>query len=401
MVIVGAGEAGTRAALALREQGWTREITLIGEEAAVPYERPPLSKSVLTGEAAPTVIATQDRLDEAGVTFRPDCRVARIDRAARAAVAADGTVIPYVKLLLATGARARHLPVAGAEHALTLRSLADARSLRARLARGAQLLVVGGGFIGLEVAASAVARGCRVTLLEAGPRILMRGVPAEVAAEIAALHRSQGVDMREGVALRALERQGERYVAVTDDATIACDAIVAGVGAVPEVALAAACGLAIDNGIAADTTLQTSDPDIFAAGDCCSYPSPLYPGQRLRLEAWRNAQAQGALAARNMLGAGVANADVPWFWSDQYDRTLQVAGLPAAGVMTVRREAGAGALLFFHLAGDGTLVAASGFGSLALSRDIRVAELLIGRGARPDPAALAAPGVRLRSLLVA
>jgi 3-phenylpropionate/trans-cinnamate dioxygenase ferredoxin reductase subunit len=399
MVIVGAGEAGARAAMALREHGFAGGIVLIGEEGTAPYERPPLSKAVMTvaEEPSATVIATHDKLAASGVAFRHDM-VERIDRAAAAVVCASGERVPYEKLLLATGARPRRLPIAGAGHALYLRTFADALALRARLRPGAHLVVVGGGFIGLEVAASAVARGCRVTVLEAGPRILMRGVPAEIAAHVAALHRDAGVDLRTGVVIAGFE--ADRVVLADGDA-IACDGIVVGVGAVPETSLAAAAGLVLDNGVAVEATLRTSDPAIYAAGDCCSFPSPLYDGRRLRLEAWRNAQGQGTLAARNMLGAGLAYDAVPWFWSDQYTQTLQVAGLPDMAATSVRREVGNGALLFFHLDADGRLVAASGVGTLALSKDIRVAEMLIARGARPDPVALAAPETRLRSLLAA
>jgi 3-phenylpropionate/trans-cinnamate dioxygenase ferredoxin reductase subunit len=399
MVIVGAGEAGARAAMALREHGFAGGIVLIGEEGAAPYERPPLSKAVMTAADEPTatVIATHDRLAAAGVAFRHDM-VERIDRDARDVVCASGERVAYEKLLLATGARPRTLPIPGAGHALYLRTFADALALRARLRSGAHLVVVGGGFIGLEVAASAVARGCRVTVLEAAPRILMRGVPAEIAAHVAALHRGAGVDLRTAVAIAGFEADG---VVLADGSEIACDGIVVGVGAAPETGLAAAAGLALDNGVAVDATLRTSDPAIYAAGDCCSFPSPLYDGRRLRLEAWRNAQGQGTLAARNMLGAGLAYDAVPWFWSDQYTQTLQVAGLPDMAATSVRREVGDGALLFFHIGADGRLVAASGIGTLALSKDIRVAEILIARGARPDPAALAAPETRLRSLLAA
>jgi 3-phenylpropionate/trans-cinnamate dioxygenase ferredoxin reductase subunit len=166
--------------------------------------------------------------------------------------------------------------------------------------------------------------------------------------------------------------------------------------------LAAGAGLGLDNGIAVDATLQTSDPAIFAAGDCISFPHPLYGGRRIRLESWRNALDHAALAARNLLGAGEAVSAVPWFWSDQHDLTLQIAGLPDEGAETVRRDLGDGAFLLFHLAADGRLVAASGIGpGNAVARDVRLAEMLIAKAARPDPAALASPSVRLRALLAA
>jgi 3-phenylpropionate/trans-cinnamate dioxygenase ferredoxin reductase subunit len=404
LVIVGAGEAGARAALALREQGWQGPVTLIGDEGVPPYERPPLSKAVMTAADNPAsaVIATHDRLAEAGIGFIHDTRAVRIDRASRQVHLADGRAVAFDKLLLATGAGPRRLTIEGAGHALYLRTFADALALRERLRHGARLLVIGGGFIGLEVAASAVMRGCTVTVLEMAPRVLMRGVPEEIAHLVAARHREAGVDLRTGVGLRAIAREdGGISVALDDGTVVRGDAVVAGVGAVPETALAESCGLAIENGIRVDEYLRTSDPNIFAAGDCCSFPAPLYGGARLRLEAWRNAQQQGALAARNMLGAGEPYAAVPWFWSDQYEQTLQVAGLPSFGASAVRREVPGAGLIYFHLAADGRLVAASGVGTVALAREMKAAERMVERRAYPDPAALASPAVKLRSLLAA
>ena len=401
MVVVGAGEAGARACLALREHGWAGAVTLLGDEALPPYERPPLSKAAMLCEQEPEAAAIlgRERLREHGIDFRPGSRVVAIDRAAAAVGCADGHRVAYRRLLLATGARPRRLSVEGAGHALYLRTFADALALRTRLRRGTRLVVIGGGFIGLEIAASAIGRGCAVTLVEAAPRVLMRGVPAEIAAVVAERHRDAGVAFRLGVGVARIRAAGPaQVVELHDGSELPCDGVVAGVGALPETGLAEACGLALDNGVRVDDRLRSSDPAIFAAGDCCSCPSALYGGRRLRLEAWRNAQSQGALAARNMLGHDLAFDAVPWFWSDQYEQTLQVAGLPEAGISTVRRE-GDGTPLFFHLDAGGRLVAASGVGRPALARDIKLAELLIARRATPDPAALASSAVRLKSLL--
>ncbi len=403
MVIVGAGEAGARAARALREHGWTGAVTLIGEEATEPYERPPLSKAVMTaaGEPPVAVILGAARAAELDITVLHGTRVAGIDRLAHRVLLADGRgTVAYARLLLATGARPRLLAVPGAESALYLRNVTDAHALRARLRAGAHLVVIGGGFIGLEIAASAVARGCRVTLVEAAARILMRGVPEPIAARVAARHRAAGVALHEGVGIAALRDAADGHVVVlADGRALACDAVIAGVGAVPDTSLAEACGLEIENGVRADATLRTSDPDIFAAGDCCSAPAPVYDGRRLRLEAWRNAQTQGECAARNMLGAGITYDAVPWFWSDQYELVLQVAGLPDAATTTVQREVGPGGLLFFHLGADGRLAAASAIGPLSVVREVRMAEALIAARTRPDPASLADPAIRLRTLL--
>lgn len=399
MVIVGAGEAGAHAATALREEGWDGPVTLIGVEVHPPYERPPLSKAALLAEEepTPTTVLDHDRAAALGIELVLGTEVTAIDRAARAVALADSRTVPYSRLLLATGARPRRLALPGHEQVLYLRRFDDALALRPLLRPGARLAIIGGGFIGLELAAAAAARGCAVTLVEAQPRILMRGVPAEIAAVIADRHRAAGIDLRTGIGIDRIEPNA---VVLADGSRIAADAVIAGIGAVPETALAEAAGLPVDNGIAVDATLATADPAIFAAGDCAACAHPLYAGRRIRLEAWRNAQDQGALAARNMLGRGEAIAAVPWFWSDQYELTLQIAGLADEGRATVVRDLGDGAQLLFHLAADGRLIAASGVGPLGkIAREIRLAEMLIAQRAVPDPGALASPTVRLKTLL--
>ncbi|MFE0754490.1 NAD(P)/FAD-dependent oxidoreductase [Inquilinus sp. NPDC058860] len=401
MVIVGAGEAGARAAAALREEGWDGPVTLVGGEIHPPYERPPLSKAALLAEAEPvaTTVLDRDRAAALGIELVLGTEVTAVDRAARTVILADRRPLPYSRLLLATGARPRRLTLPGHERALYLRRFDDALALRPLLRPGMRLAIIGGGFIGLELAAAAIARGCAVTLVEAQPRILMRGVPAEIAAVVADRHRAAGIDLRTGIGIDRIEPDA---VVLADGSRIAADAVIAGIGAVPETVLAEAAGLAVDNGIAVDATLATADADIFAAGDCAACAHPLYAGRRIRLEAWRNAQDQGALAARNMLGRGEAIGAVPWFWSDQYELTLQIAGLADEGQTTVARDLGDGARLLFHLASDGRLVAASGIGPLGkVAREIRLAEMLIARRAAPDPGSLASPAVKLKALLAA
>ncbi len=407
MVIIGAGEAGIRTAMALRENRYEGLITLVGAEVHLPYERPPLSKSAMTDAdlpAAATIVA-EAKLAEHGIAHVAGRHAVAIDRAAHSVTFDDGATLRYAKLLLATGARPRplSLPGTGPENVLYLRTFGDALAMRARLVPKSRIVVIGGGFIGLEIASSAVARGCAVSLVEMGQRLLMRGVPAAVAALVQARHERAGVTFHLGASIDRVERDGVAETLVLRDGTrLACDAIVAGIGALPETTLAEAAGLAVDNGIATDAELRTSDPDIYAAGDCCSFPHDLYAGRRLRLEAWRNAQDQGNLAARNMLGGHEPYRAVPWFWSDQYDETLQIAGLPDEGSETVVRDLGEGAKLFFHLASDGRLVAASGVGANRLiNKDIRLAEMLIGRRATPAPAALASASVKLKGLLAA
>ncbi|UXN69778.1 FAD-dependent oxidoreductase [Devosia neptuniae] len=403
-VIVGAGECGARAAMALREQGFAGDVTLVGGESHLPYERPPLSKEGMLAELfAAKTIATAERLAEAGIAFRGGLAVAGIDREGKRLEGADGRVIGYDKLLLATGAAPRRLPGVEGERIVYLRTIEDALRLREALGAGRHLAVIGGGFIGLELAASARLRGAEVTLIEALPRLLSRGVPEAMARQIEARHLAGGVKLVFGDGIAGIASGAESaVVTLASGRRIEADLVLVGIGAVPNVTLAEGAGLAIENGIAVDRHLATGDPDIFAAGDCCSFPLEIYGGRRVRLESWRNAQDQGNLAARNMLGAGEAISSVPWFWSDQYELTLQIAGLSGEGTTVVRRELEDGASILFHLAADGRLVAASGLGvGNAVARDIRLAEMLIGKRARPDVAALGDAGVKLKGLLAA
>ena len=397
IVIVGAGKAAAHAIVALREKGWKEAITLIGEEAHAPYDRPPLSKSAITGanQPKPAYILDQSLLDSLGVTFLCGESAVAIDRDHRSVELSGGRRIPYRNLLLATGARPRTLN--GAVHWRTLRSLEDSIGLRADFKPGTRVLIVGGGFIGLELAASAASRGCTVVVVEAQPRILKRGVSDLIAGAVAVRHRDAGVDIVTGARIDRIESDG---VTLAGGRRIVADVVIAGIGAVPETSLAQASGLAVDNGIACDETLRTSDPYIYAAGDCCSFPHALYGGNRIRLEAWRAAQSQGTVAAENMLGGERRYEDVPWFWSDQYELTLQIAGVPADGTQPVIRQLKDGAFVEFLLDGDGRLLCGSGIGrGNAIARDVRLAEMLIARRSRADPARLADPAIALKSML--
>lgn len=403
MVIVGAGEAGARAAITLREVGWRGPITLIGDEMEPPYERPPLSKTVITSvhEPTPTAICDRERLAEERITFLGGAAAAEIDRVAHEVRLADGRSLPYERLLIATGARPRRLDIPGCAVLLYLRSFADAQYLRARLRPGIRVGVIGGGFIGLELAASATARGCTVTVVELASRVMARAVPEAVASIIAARHEEAGVRLLCGVSVKRIEASdGASRIVLSTGASVDCDVAIAGIGAVPDTRLAEAAGLEIENGICVDSTMKTSDPTIFAAGDCCSFPHPLFGNRRVRLEAWRNAKDQGGLAARNMLGAEAEYATPPWFWSDQYELCLQIAGLPDAGETEVLRRREDGVEIHFGLDGVGRLVAASGVGQgNAVAKDIRLAEMLITRRSAPDRAMLSDPSIGLKKLL--
>lgn len=404
-VIIGAGECGARAAFALREKGYDGEITLIGSESLAPYERPPLSKASDERSAAPKFIAEPAKYVESGISLLTGVTIQGLDPEAKSVALSDGRTIAYDKLLLATGARARPLPGIGAEseHIRSLRTHADAVALRKAMVPSKRIAIIGGGFIGLELAATARALGADVTVLEGLERVLKRGVPDEVARVITERHSLEGVDIRCGVVINSVTQQGERaIIRLVDGDTVEADLALVGIGAVPNTDLAARAGLKIDNGIAVDEFLRTSAPDIYAAGDCCSFPLAIYGGRRVRLESWRNAQEQGALAAANMIGPGEAVSAVPWFWSDQYDVTLQIAGLAEGAVQHLRRDLGDGAFILFHLDQAGRLLAASGIGrGNAVARDIRLAEMLIAARAHPDPAALVASNVKLKSLLAA
>ncbi|WP_372663649.1 NAD(P)/FAD-dependent oxidoreductase [Cohnella sp.] len=406
MVIVGAGESGAKAAIELRNKGWSGLITIIGEEKLAPYERPPLSKQLLTMKEEPKpVFINQEIAEQYNIRLLTGKKAGRIDRNTHTIKLDDGSSVSYERLLLATGARPRIMSLNDSDLSkmLYLRTFADTLALRKGLLLGTKVAVIGGGFIGLEVAASAVDRGCSVTVVEAAPRILMRGVPEGIARLVEARHLAAGVAMKVGMGIDRIHMEGDQHVILFADGTkLLCDSIVVGIGAIPETALASESGLDIENGIKADERLSTSDSDIFAAGDCCSFPHSLYDGRRIRLEAWRNAQEQGMHAAGSMLGGTDSYSVIPWFWSDQYEQTLQVVGLPDAGEVTVSRDLGEAGQLFFHLNKEGRMIAASGFGpSAGIAKEIRIAEMLIERGATPVLEQLAQPNVRLKTFLSA
>ncbi|WP_049736315.1 NAD(P)/FAD-dependent oxidoreductase [Rhizobium ecuadorense] len=403
-VILGAGECGARAAFALREKGFDGEITLVGAEPLHPYERPPLSKAG-SDASDPKFIAAAEKYAESRIRLLTGLEAKEFDAASRTVTLSDGTTLSYDRLLLATGAAARSFPGVpdGTTFIRSLRTHHDATALRETMRPGKHIAIIGGGFIGLELAATARLLGAEVTVIEGLERVLKRGVPEEIAHLLTERHRAEGVDIRCSVSIAALsEEGGKAVIRLSAGEVIDADLVLVGIGARPNVEIAERAGLAVENGIAVDTHLRTSAADVFAAGDCCSFPLPVYGGRRVRLESWRNAQEQGTLAAANLLGRDEAVSSVPWFWSDQYDLTLQIAGLAEGAVTHRRRDLGPGAFILFHLDADGRLIAASGIGpGNAVARDIRLAEMLIAARAHPDPAALAASDIKLKSLLAA
>jgi 3-phenylpropionate/trans-cinnamate dioxygenase ferredoxin reductase component len=396
MVIVGGGMAAARACINLRANDYVGPITLVSEENLLPYDRPPLSKaSIVDAEAyAPVLLLDDGIVTSLNVDVRLNAQAKAIHRAEKFITLNDGSKISYAKLLLATGAKPRKLNCLGGEHALTLRDHQDAVELREKFQAGKHIVVIGGGFIGLELASSASKLGCVVSVIEAQPRILMRGVPEAISKIVHARHVAAGVTMIVGTGVSHLTAHA---VHLTDGREIKADTIIAGIGASPETKLAADAGLTIENGIACNANMQTSDPDIYAAGDCASF---ILGDRRLRLEAWRSAQEQAATAAANMLGQGKTHSNVPWFWSDQYDLSLQIAGQADQGPITITRIPAEGALVLFHMAEDGTIRGASGIGiGNAIGRDIKVAEMLIAKGAKPSPEILADVTQPLKALL--
>jgi 3-phenylpropionate/trans-cinnamate dioxygenase ferredoxin reductase subunit len=331
IVIVGGGQAGCEVAAALRSGGHQGPVTIIGEEPGVPYERPPLSKALLAGEVAPSQIELHPRafFAERDIELLEGRRATAIDRPASRVQLDDGTALSYEQLVLATGARNRTLQLPGSQldGVLGLRTLADSLELRERLARARSIVVVGAGFIGLEVASMAAASGCEVTVLELEGRPMTRTASSPTAAFFASAHRERGVRLRLATAPRAIEGAGGRVAAVEDSSgeRHAADIVLIAVGVAPNDELAAAAGLPVDRGVLVDQQLQTADPRVAAIGDCARFPSPLWESPIL-LESVQNAADHARAVAARILGHGYPYSAVPWFWSDQAGVRLQIAG---------------------------------------------------------------------------
>jgi 3-phenylpropionate/trans-cinnamate dioxygenase ferredoxin reductase component len=398
ILVVGGGPAGTFAAIAAKKQDPAASVVLLTREQCEPYEKPPLSKAVLLGAAAPGAaqIAGPGGVSAHDVVLEVQADVAAIDRAARRVVLTDGRRMAYDALVIATGSIPRelsHLPI-GMPRVHYLRTEADARALKAALAGSRDLLVVGGGLIGLEVAASAATLGLQVTVLEVAPRILARVCDEHTSASVHAAHARHGVDLRVSTTLTAAEPQADGRIAVVTGSGehLLAEFVVVGTGSKPDTALAASAGLAVDDGIVVDAQCRTSDPTIFSAGDCVRFPGP---EGFVRLENWLHAQDQGIVAGRNAAGASETYATVPWFWSEQYDLYIQGVGWPAAGATRVHRPLGGDRLLIFEV-GGGRLLYAMGINA---QRDLAMARRLIERRVPVDPVALADPAQPLAAMV--
>ncbi len=396
IVVIGAGQAGAACVAKLRAEGFTGAITLIGEEPVPPYQRPPLSKAYLLGEMGleRLLLRPESYYREAGIDLRLGQPVQAIDAPARQVIL-GGQPIAYDALVLTTGSVPRRLaPAIGGDLAgvHVVRGLADVDAMAPGMQPGRRALIVGGGYIGLEAAAVARKRGMDVTLIEMAPRILQRVAAPETSDYFRALHRAHGVDLREGVGLTRLLGSDRVTGAVLSDGTeLSCDMVIVGIGIAPATDLAQAAGLVIENGIKTDAQGRTSDPAIWAAGDCASFP---YRGVRLRLESVQNAIDQAETVAQNILGAGVDYLPQPWFWSDQYDVKLQIAGLNTGYDRVVVRDGGA-ARSHWYYAGPRLLAV----DAMNDPRGYMIGKRLIAVGISPDPSVVADAGQDLKPLL--
>ena len=398
-VIVGASLAGAKAAETLRDEGFDGRVVLLGSESERPYERPPLSKDYLRGEADDKpYVHPADFYAEHEIELRTDTEVERIDPGAAEVSLAGGETLAFDKLLLATGAEPRRLALPGAEldGVLHLRSLADSEAISERIAAGATLVTIGGGWIGAEVAASARQKGCEVTILDMAQLPLERVLGPELGAIYRDVHSDHGVSFVGGVTIEAIEGTDRvTGVRLAGDRRIDADAVLVGVGVEPRVELAKAAGLEVDNGVLVDEHLQTSAPGVFAAGDVANALHPLY-GDRIRVEHWANALEQGPAAARNMLGRDAPYDRVPYFFSDQYDVGMEYAGHATDWDEVVFRGDTAGReFIAFWLKGDAVVA-----GMNVNIWDVNEHLQALARARRPvDRGRLADPDVPLEELL--
>jgi 3-phenylpropionate/trans-cinnamate dioxygenase ferredoxin reductase subunit len=396
VIVVGAGQAGASCVAKLSNSGFDGKITLIGEEPVPPYQRPPLSKAYLLGDMTleRLFLRPESFYSDNNIDLRMGARVTSIDAAAQT-VTVGKDVLPYDELVLTTGSTPHRLPARiGGDlgGVFTVRTLADVDAMAPRFVEGAKVLIVGGGYIGLEAASVAAKLGLNVTLVEMADRILQRVAAPETSDFFRDLHRRHGVDIREGVGLDHLS--GDMTVhtaALTDGTTLDVDFVIVGVGIAPASGLAEQAGVALENGIRVDAAGRTSDPHIWAAGDCASFP---YRGGRIRLESVPNAIEQAEVVAENILGNAKDYGAKPWFWSDQYDVKLQIAGLNTGYDNVVTRSID-GATSFWYYAGD-TLLAVDAMND---PRGYMIGKRLIEAGKSPERAAIADPATDMKALL--
>lgn len=400
IVVIGAGQAGASLVAKLRKDGFEGEITLIGSETAPPYQRPPLSKAYLLGEMDKErlFLRPESFYSENNITLKLGASVTGIDPVAKTITLGD-EVMAYDQLALTTGSDPRRLPTSiggDLEGVFVVRGLGDVDAMAPHVTEGKRVLIVGGGYIGLEAAAVCAKRGLNVTLVEMADRILQRVAAPETSDYFRTLHQGHGVDIREGTGLERLEGENGcvAQAILADGTALEVDFVVVGVGIVPATALAEQAGLVLENGIRVDAQGRTSDPSIWAAGDCASFP---YKGDRIRLESVPNAIDQAEIVAQNMLGADKDYVAQPWFWSDQYDVKLQIAGLNSGYDNVVTRQGEGQTVSFWYYKGD-QLVAVDAMND---PRAYMVGKRLIDSGKTADKAVVADPEADLKPLLKA
>ncbi len=400
VIVIGAGQAGSSCVARLRAKGFEGEITLIGEEPVPPYQRPPLSKAYLLGEMERErlYLRPSEFYDDQNIMLRLGTPVTSVDAAAKTVRLGEET-LAFDDLVLTTGSTPRRLPASvggNLDGVMVVRGLADVDAMAPHFQQGAKVLIVGGGYIGLEAAAVAAKMGLKVTLVEMAERILQRVAAPQTSDYFRALHRSKGVDIREGVGLDHLTgKDGTVTGAVlSDGSSIDVDFVLVGVGIVPNTQLAEAAGLALENGIKTDEFGRTSNPHIWAAGDCASFP---WKGERLRLESVGNAIDQAECVADNIMGAETPYTPKPWFWSDQFDVKLQIAGLNTGYDHVVTRDGTDGAQSHWYYAGESLLA----IDAMNDPRAYMVGKRLIEAGKSPAPATVSDPDTDLKALLKA
>lgn len=402
-VIVGGGQAGSEAATALRQAGFEGRVILIGEEPYPPYRRPPLSKAFLSGDAAAETLLIKplSAYEKAGIEYIGGMRVVNVERELKHVELQDGRELDYDFLILATGGSARKLSFPGADksNVHSLRTADDSIAIRGEFVEGRKLVVIGGGYIGLEVAAHAIKNKVAVTVLEAAPRVLARVTAPDMSSFYEKVHREAGADVRTGVVVQAFDTEGDKVTAVVldDGSRVEADLVVVGVGISPAVSLALDAGLEVSNGIVTDGNCRTDDPSIFAIGDCANSLNGFLE-TRVRIESVPNAMEQGRIAAAVIVGKTPAPQLPPWFWSDQYDLKLQMVGLSQGyDHVVLRGNPDTRSFMAFYLR-EGQLIAID---SVNRAPEFMAGKKLVAERCKPDPAVLADESVPLKSLLEA
>lgn len=402
IVIIGTGICGTNAAFSARQAGFEGSITLIGSDPEYPYERPPLSKWDKGQIAYPRSIYSRDEYLQHGITIKRGVSVQEIDRVKNLLVLEDKTTITYSKLLIATGARPRQL---NTEHWITnidlhyLRDYQDAKALQSMVKQDSKILVIGAGFIGLELAASLAPICKKITVIEAEQTILSRALPSKISQTVLDIHQKAGVEVLNGAIIRGVNVEGDiKFVALSDGTEIGVDIIIVGIGSVPNTELAESAGLPVENGILVDMNFQTSDIDIFAAGDCCT--SLTKNGQMIRFESWQVAADQGDKVGKIISGKTPHELDPPWFWSDQFEHTIQAVGIKHDELDYIERRPTESSVVLFQVDDHNRLVFAVGIGKgLEISKDIKLAQRIISKEANIDRSILIDPTKSLKMIL--